>query len=209
MNANEISLVTKVLTYVRNDYQLNPNHEDFCGFLNFNSSFIATPPVKTSEWKEGVELLVDNKHQHVVKVLLEEMGLKMEPNPSYEEVIIHLKKQSLIQRDNFDSYGINVDKTWSLTTRDGQSFTGTYESCLKLSLDRFEVEVIVNDADDQPVIQKELKKLIIEYYLDCMQDGMTKYMPIKHRHNGYKFDRGIPFGVAKDYIMKYSHKIGN
>jgi hypothetical protein len=73
-----------------------------------------------------------------------------------------------------------------------------------MSNDRFEIEVKVHNVENQPVIKKVITQLVIEYYLGSLFGGISR-----NGNREYKADRGIPFGVNQDDVLKYASKIGN
>ena len=106
--------VIALLESVLNDYQLDKEHSDYCGFLNMS--------IEDDERNgERIKIFVDNIE--VTEKMANDMGLEVE-KATYDETIIHLAKEdfqipSLIQHTiDFATYVSNhqsLDDFWSMS----------------------------------------------------------------------------------------------
>lgn len=91
----------------------------------------------------------------------------------------------------FLSYGGGL---WQAESRTGLKLNGSYKTILKVSNDRLEVEVTIDNRLDQtqPVVAQQLKTGIITHLLQSLQRG---------GHNG--FSQIIEFGSSIENINQF------
>ena len=82
---HEIVRATQMLVDIRFDYQMDPNHEGYLGFVNVGAG-VWVGDAEEATWAYIVE------HERMFRPIINELGLKIEGRMGLDETIFALKK---------------------------------------------------------------------------------------------------------------------
>lgn len=86
---SKLSSAIEIIKYVSKDYQLDYNHEDYCGFLNMSVEDWSEEDDKMNQNLKDFVYLYKNGYKKFIDDLLAKIHLSVSGNVSEEEVVIN------------------------------------------------------------------------------------------------------------------------